>query len=151
MQTTDRAVRAEIQIGVRALAVTRALTEFERLKEWWGVDRVLIDERADGPWTLTWLPTDAEPARGVLCGTIRSLRHSSHLHVQRLVFISPDRPILGPFSLTFEARERGTSTQLSVVQEGFGAGDDWDWYRSLVADSWPRDLEALRTCLEPRA
>ncbi|MBK7878275.1 MAG: SRPBCC domain-containing protein [Planctomycetes bacterium] len=148
MITTDRAVRGEIDILVRAMTVTQALTDVAQMRQWWGIEQGLVEERADGTWAVAWNQPDDPAGHVVLCGTIRSLRHSSHLHVQRMVHARAGQPILGPISFVFEARERGTSTHLTVSHEGFGTGPDWDAYRELALTSWPRDLARLKAFLE---
>ena len=148
MLQTDSSIRAEIDIHARAMAITHALTDVAQLKQWWGVDQGLVDERADGVWAASWTLTGSTADHTLLSGTIRSLRHSSHLHLQRMVYASPGRPILGPLSLTFETRESGTSTRLTIMHEGFGNTPDWAWYREISAASWPRDLVRLKDHLE---
>ncbi|MBI5361843.1 MAG: SRPBCC domain-containing protein [Planctomycetes bacterium] len=148
MISTDRAVRADIEILVRAMAVTQALTDVAQMRAWWGVEHGLVEERADGIWSLSWnLPPEAG-GHSVLCGTIRSLRHSSHLHVQRMVHAHAGHEFHGPVAYTFEARERGTSTHLSVLHEGFGTGASWEAYRDASVEQWPRDLARLKAFLE---
>jgi len=148
MLQTESSVRAEIDIHARPMAITHALTDVAQLKQWWNVDQRLVDERADGVWAVRWNAPDADCDGAVLSGTIRSLRHSSHLHLQRMVYVSPGRPILGPLSLTFEVREQGTSTRLTMLHEGFGNTPDLAWYREISAASWPRDLVRLKDHLE---
>lgn len=147
MITTDRAVRGEIDLLVRAMTATQALTDPVQMRQWWGIEEGFVEERADGVWAVAWNDAEA-PRHEVLCGTIRSMRHSSHLHVQRMVLARAGRPILGPMSFTFEARERGNTTHLTVAHEGFGAGDEWDAYRQVAVATWPRDLARLKAFLE---
>lgn len=146
--TTDRAVRAEIQILARAMSVTQALTDVAQMRAWWGAERGLVEERADGIWALAWDYPAELGGHSVLFGTIRSLRHSSHLHIQRMVHARAGHDLMGPVALTFEARERGTSTNLTLVHEGFGAGTEWDDYRAKAVDNWARDLVRLKAHLE---
>lgn len=148
MISTDRAVRGEIDIAVRAMAVTQALTDVAQMQQWWGVTQGLVEERADGLWAVAWDLPDDGPGQVVLSGTIRSLRHSSHLHLQRMVYARAQSALLGPVSLVFEARERGTSTHLTLTQEGFGTGPEWEAYRDRALASWPRDLARLKAFLE---
>jgi uncharacterized protein YndB with AHSA1/START domain len=148
MITTDRAVRAEIDVAARAMTVTQALTDVAQLRAWWGIEHGLVEERADGIWAVSWNHPAESGGHAVLFGTIRSLRHSSHLHLQRVVHARAGKEFLGPGSLVFEARERGTSTHLTLVQEGFGVGAEWDAYRASTVESWPRDLARLKAYLE---
>ncbi|MFO1011612.1 MAG: SRPBCC domain-containing protein [Planctomycetota bacterium] len=129
------------------MTATQALTDPVQMRQWWGIEEGFVEERADGVWAVAWNDAEA-PRHEVLCGTIRSLRHSSHLHVQRMVLARAGRPILGPMSFTFEARERGNTTHLTVAHEGFGAGDEWDAYRQVAVATWPRDLARLKAFLE---
>ncbi|HLE82417.1 MAG TPA: SRPBCC domain-containing protein, partial [Dehalococcoidia bacterium] len=68
-----------------------------------------------------------------------------------LVYFNPERAPLGPMRLTILVREKDGRTRVSVRQEGFREGPDWDWYFEAVAGSWKEALGNLKRFLEGAA
>jgi hypothetical protein len=83
-----------------------------------------------------------------LCGTIGALDPRRRLEVQQLVYFNREREVLGPMGLTFEIDDSEPQSRLTVVQDGYGDGPDWDWYYQLVMENWPKALGGLKEYLE---
>lgn len=60
-----------------------------------------------------------------------------------MLYLDPERPILGPMQIEIEAREHGTGSGISVHQTGHGGGENCDWCSQAVVEGWPKALESL--------
>ena len=49
-----RKVEVTTKIHTTPEQVIKAFTEFGMLKNWWGVERALVDTKTGGVYTLTW-------------------------------------------------------------------------------------------------
>ena len=101
------------------------------LRDWWSVERSLIDKRPGGVYTLAW--DISEKGFGfVTTGIIKEYKQDKLLVVNNLVYLNPDKPFLGPMSLTVRTEEKGKSTELYLCQDGYQSGSDWGWYYEAV-------------------
>ena len=53
-----RTVQVELVIGAPPDRVLDAFVDTDALREWWDVDRGLIDAREGGVWSLAWDRSD---------------------------------------------------------------------------------------------
>ena len=65
-----------------------------------------------------------------------------------MVYLNPEREILGPMTLTIQAEKNYGDTQVYLCQDGYQYGGDWDWYYEAVKEAWPELMEKLKTYLE---
>jgi uncharacterized protein YndB with AHSA1/START domain len=142
-----KSVTAEVTLSVAASRALDLFTEPADLRGWWGVERALVEKREGGPYTLAWGLSDAG-IKYVSSGIVRAYRPGARLEVGGFVYLSPDRPILGPMSLTVVVEARGAGTHLAVCQDGYRDGPDWDWYYDAVLHAWPSALVQLKTYVE---
>ena len=54
-----------------------------------------------------------------------------------MICFNPEHPILSPLNLTITVGVLGGQTEISVLQDGYGRGADWDRYDEAVVDGWP--------------
>ena len=142
-----RKVEVTIEIDTVPERIIQAFTEYDMLHEWWSVERALIQKRRNGIYTLAWNITD----RGfgfVSSGTIRKYNARKLLEINNFVYLNPERPILGPMSLTVKAKQKNALTELYLCQDGYLDGDDWDWFYDSVKEAWPVVLNTLKEYLE---
>ncbi len=142
-----REVRAEIEVHVRPEEVFRAFTNVQMLRQWWGVNRGLVEEREGGVWGLAW-GVGEQGFRYVTTGVIRSFRPYRQIEIDNLVYFNPERPVLGPMHLSIGVHEGREETLVSILQDGYQQGADWDWYYQAVVVGWPHALTRLKEYLE---
>lgn len=141
--------RVNTQAHIRAPAekVWAALLEPERIQQWWGTSRGLVEPRKGGLWALAW--GDAgQGYRYVLSGIIRVIKPGLRLRIEPVVYFNPERAPLGPMRVSFSLREKDGVTRLTVRQEANGEGPDWDWYLGVVKQGWKDTLSNLKNHLE---
>ncbi|HKZ53215.1 MAG TPA: SRPBCC domain-containing protein [Candidatus Acidoferrales bacterium] len=145
-----RKVSRSVQVQVGAERALQAFLESGQVQEWWGASQALIEARKGGVWTLAW----TGPGQGynyVVSGVVKSLLPGRRARIEPLVYFNPERAPLGPMRLTILVREKDGRTRVSVRQEGFREGPDWDWYFEAVAGSWKEALGNLKRFLEGAA
>ncbi len=140
-------VEAKIAIRTSPAAVFSAFTELEHLHGWWGVERKLIELKPGGLYTLIWQITE-NGIGFVSTGIMKVYKPEKRLLIGDFVYINPEKPILGPMSLTLETTQKSNYTELKVTQDGYQKGEDWDWYYEAVKNAWPMALETLKNYLE---
>ncbi len=131
-----RKVSTSIQVSAGAERALRAFLDPELMKQWWGVERALVEERKGGPWALAWGASE-HGYHYVVSGIIKSLLPGKRLRIDSLVYFSPDFPVLGPMRLF-----------VNVRQDGYGQGPDWDRYYQAVVKGWKEALRNLKAFLE---
>ncbi len=142
-----RKVEAVILINTNPHHALNAFTELDLLRGWWGVERALIEKRPGGVYALGWNITEAG-FKYISSGTVRSYEKGRLLEIENLVYFNPERPILGPMTLQVKVENKGGATELSLCQDGYQNGPDWDWYYEAVKDAWPKVLVTLKEYLE---
>ena len=142
-----RFVQSEIRIKANTSEILDALLTIKHLKQWWGVDSGLIQKKDGGLYTLTWLRSK-DGIKFISSGRIKLYNRRSHLHLEDMVYINSEKPIIGPCQLRFDIEEKSNYSILKVVQTGFQKGKIWDWYYQAVSDGWPEALIMLKKYLE---
>ena len=145
-----RSVQASIEINVAPERALDAFTEFNLLKDWWGVERALIEKRDGGVYTLAWGITDAG-FKYISSGVIHSYKPGDHLEVANLVYLNAEKPHLGPMSLLIRVKPHKKGTLLDLTQDGYQSGETWDWYYEAVKTAWPAVLVELKKYLEGKS
>lgn len=143
----SRSVKAELPIQCEPSMVIDAFTSQQHLNGWWGVGKSLVDRLPGGLYALEWLNEQGAIAF-VTTGILGYYEPGRHLRVENLVYMNPERPILGPMGLEVTAEPDGAATLATIVQSGYQSGEHWDWYYEAVRDAWPQALEILKNYLE---
>jgi hypothetical protein len=129
--------------------VISAFTEQDMLRDWWSVERSLIEKKAGGLYVLAW--NIGETGFGYISsGIIQTYDPAGELIIDNLVYMNPGRPLLGPMKLSIRAEEKNDQTGLVLCQDGYRQGEHWDWYYEAVKGAWPVVLEGLKGYLEGR-
>ena len=122
-----RSVHAETSIESDPGNIIPAFVEQPHLRGWWGVSRSLVEPKPRGIWTLAWQINDTG-IRYISSGTIEKLIPHEYLRIHKMVYLNPDREILGPMELEVQvSRSDESHTRVSVLQSGYQYGGDWDW------------------------
>ena len=142
-----RAVESSIQINCKPDRVIAAFLDERDLRAWWGVQRCLVEKKPNGIWTAAWEISESG-IKYISAGIITTYTPHSHLEISNLVYLNPDREILGPMKLELSATENDEGTNLRLIQSGYQQGGDWDWYYEAVKSAWPFALGLLKKYLE---
>lgn len=142
-----RKVEVTTDIQATPSEIIAAFTETKMLREWWHVERSLIDKRPGGLYTLTWNISD-KGFGFVSTGVIKEYQENSKLVVENFVYLNPEKSFLGPMILTIEAKEKPNTTSFYLCQDGYQQGADWDWYYEAVRQAWPQVVQKLKDYLE---
>lgn len=125
----------------------RAFTDFELLKDWWKVDKVFIEKKVGGIYTLSWMVREKEQCPDafayVSTGIITSYDPNRFLKIEKMVYLNPDQPILGPMSLSIAVSENEQGCEVQLIQDGYQEGEVWDWYYKAVKTAWPHAFDSL--------
>lgn len=146
-ETSARKVSRSVQIQASPERVLKAFLDPELMKRWWGAARGLVEERKGGVWALAW----GEPGQGykyVASAVLKSYQPGKRVRLDPLVYFNFERSVLGPMRLSISVREKDGRTRVSVRQEGYGEGPDWDWYYEAVVKGWKDALARLKQFLE---
>jgi len=145
----QKRVISEIRINAKAKVILEAFLHLEHLKSWWGVDSCFIQPKDSGLYCLTWLKS-TEGIKFISSGRIKLYNPRSHLHIEDMLYINSEKPILGPFTLNIDVEEKYNHSILRIIQGGFikGGGEIWDWYYKAVTDGWPEALIIIKKYLE---
>ena len=73
-----------------------------------------------------------------MTGRILSLERDRRICIVDLVYFSPDRAVLGPMTLTVEVACVQGGSEMTIRQEGYQDGPDWNWYYEAVCAAWPK-------------
>ncbi len=141
-----RKVESTVIIQAKPARVISAFTELTDLREWWGVERALIEKKPGGSYTLAW-NIRSTGFGYVSTGIIKEYKPDSLLVIGNFVYMNPEISILGPMQLTIRALKKAGGTECYLCQEGYQEGADWDWYFGAVTGAWPIVLEELRKYL----
>ena len=109
-----------------------------------------MEPRKGGIGARAW----GEPGQGyryVVSGVVKSLKPAKRLKLDPLVYFNWERPVLGPMRLRIPGRGKEGLTRVSVRQDGYGDGPDWDWYYEAVVKGWRDALANLKEFLESRS
>lgn len=142
-------VEVKIQIETKPENVINAFTDPAMLNEWWGVQKCLIQKKIGGIYTIAWNVT--ENGMGyVSTGIIQKYEPARALEIVNFVYLSPEKPFLGPMKLSVNAKEANGMTEVHLCQDGYQEGKDWDWYYEAVKGAWPDVMGAFKKYLEQK-
>lgn len=146
-----RNVESHILINVSTEKVILAFTEDESLKRWWGVEKSLIELKQGGIYTLAWAITE-QGIKYVSSGIIKEYDSSGLLHIEKYIYLNPERSFLGPQELKIKAISIGKGCELFLTQGPYpeNTSTDWDWFYEVVVDAWPKVLLGLKKFLEEK-
>lgn len=142
-----RRVENTITIHQPASKVFDAFTEPSQLKNWWGVERCLVEKKQGGLFSLAW-DINSNGFHYISSGIITVYVPQKELMVDHLVYFNPEKQILGPTFLSIRLKEENNITTLQLIQGGYQYGGDWDWFFDSVMQAWPKVLEDLKKFLE---
>lgn len=143
-----RSVKAEIEINASPLRIIHAFLDAEDLRRWWGVARSLVQQKPGGMWVLAW-DVSTTGMKYVSSGIIETMHADGYLRITHLVYLHPEKHILGPMELEITVQAISpTSSIMRAEQSGYLFGGDWDWYYDSVVKGWPYSLGLLKEYLE---
>jgi uncharacterized protein YndB with AHSA1/START domain len=142
-----REVIESIKIRASQEEIMRCFTDQVYLKGWWGVERSFIDLTRGGNYVLTWNKTP-KGFGYVSTGIVADYEPEKRLFLKDMMYLNPERPILGPMIMEIEISENNGLSELKVRQAGYREGPDWDWYYQAVCDAWPQALISLKQFIE---
>jgi uncharacterized protein YndB with AHSA1/START domain len=145
-----RAVKASIGIAVAPAIAIQAFLDLEAIKKWWHVDRGVLEPRAGGVWAFAWERSE-HGFKYVITGRIKTLEQGKRLVITEMLYFNPDRPIFGPMALMVEAVPAAQGCVLTITQDGYGDGPEWDWYYKVVSWAWPEVAKEIKDFLETGA
>jgi hypothetical protein len=119
------------------------------LRAWWGVERCLVEPYAGGAYTLAWQIT--RDGLGYVTSCVVRAIGEGFLKIGTVVYLSSQRPVMGPMSLEVVAQPTPSGCRLTVVQDGYREGPDWAWYHEAVETAWPLVLATLADYAEKEA
>lgn len=143
----NRNVETSIFIHRSATNVISAFLEEEKLTGWWGVDKSLVEKKIGGSYILSW-NTSKEGFGYVTTGIIEFLDKNGGLVIDKMIYMNPAKPILGPMTLSINAMDTNDGSEVAVCQYGYQKGPHWDWYYEAVKNTWPQVLGSLKRYLE---
>jgi len=142
-----RSIVTEVRIRCSSEKIIEALVNIDMLKEWWGVNRGFIQKKDGGLYTLTWMHSD-DGIKFITTGRINLYNFRSHLYLEDLLYLNYEKQILGPFSIKYDVVSKGNYSVLTVVQNGFKKGGEWDWLYDVSIEGWGQALAMLKSYLE---
>ena len=142
-----RKVENTIDINVKPEKIFTAFLDPKMLRDWWGVEKTLIEAREGGNYALAW--GVSENGFGyVTTGRIETFQLNKALKISNFLYFNPKKEILGPTCLSIDVMTGDKASVLTVCQSGYLNGESWDWYYKVVNESWPGVLMYLKTYLE---
>ncbi len=142
-----RKVEVAIDIKTTGAKLIAAFTEGEMLRDWWKVERVIIEKKIGGLYILAWNVTE-QGFGFVSSGLIKEFQPDHLLVIEKMVYLNPSRSFLGPMTLTVSVNPKGDQAELYICQDGYQEGEDWDWYYEAVKTAWPKVAKELKNYLE---
>ncbi len=142
-----RKVENSITINVKPSKVFASFLDARMLRDWWGVERTLIEPKKEGSYALAWGITETGFTY-VTTGVICKYEEFKLIEINNFLYFNPRTNILGPTVLRIEIDAVDEVSLLTVCQSGYLDGEDWDWYHDAVEDSWPGVLISLKNYLE---
>jgi hypothetical protein len=142
-----RKVETALSIKTKPQVILDAFLKADLLKEWWGVERCLVEPEIGGVYTLAWGISD-NGFNYLMTGIIQKYIKKSKLKIENLVYLNPEKKILGPMTLSIDLLDKGGECVIILKQDGYESGDDWDWYYDAVKKAWPETLLGLKNYLE---
>ena len=144
-----RKVEVITNIRSKPSKIISAFTDPDMLREWWNVERTLIDTRPDGLYALAW-NISPKGFGFVSTGITKTYHPDSTLIVDNFLYLNPEKSFLGPMTLAIRAQPTASLTELYLCQDGYQDGGDWDWYYEAVKEAWPATVQTLKDYLEAK-
>lgn len=143
--------KVELTIFIKSTPedIIAAFIDYNLLKHWWGVERALIEPKPGGSYTLAW-NISKDGFGYVSSGVIKQYDAGKLLEISNLVYLNPEKDILGPMSFIVKAEQKTGGSEMYLCQDGYQTGGDWDWYYEVVKNAWPEVALILKTFLENR-
>ncbi|HEY4656573.1 MAG TPA: SRPBCC domain-containing protein [Cyclobacteriaceae bacterium] len=142
-----RAVEASVDVPMSPQEVLDVFLKQEHLKAWWGVEHSLIEPRKGGLYTLVWR-NESGSIEYVTSGVIAEYLPACQLKIGNMVYVSSQRPVLGPMELlVLTTPQEDHTTRLTVVQSGYQTTPDWEDLYKDVQKKWPEVLRTISTYL----
>jgi hypothetical protein len=142
-----RTVETRIRVAAKPEAALGAFLHVNAMREWWHVERGLVEPREGGVWAIAWECSE-HGFKYVITGRLASVDLARRLVISEMLYFNPDRPVLGPMTLTVEAVPVENGCELAIRQEGYRDGSDWDWYYKAVSWAWPEVAKDIKQFLE---
>ena len=142
-----RKVEVVVTIESEAERIISAFMEFEILRDWWNVERSLVEKRLGGNYILLW-GIKEKGIEFVSTGIIDAYDPKEILRIKNFAYICSDRPVFGDMILEIRLEEQHGKSKVHLKQTGYKDGKHWDWYHNTVSKVWPQTLNALREYLE---
>jgi uncharacterized protein YndB with AHSA1/START domain len=142
-----RNVESSVVVDRQPDVVLSAFTDPLHLKNWWGVDRSLIDLKKGGIYSLVWQKSD-NALEYISTGIVAEYLPGCQLKIENMVYINPQRPIFGPMTLMVLTTPEKVGTTLTIVQSGYQFGPDWNWYYNIVKETWPMVILKIKQYVE---
>jgi uncharacterized protein YndB with AHSA1/START domain len=145
--SSSRKVECDISIKAKPASIIAAFVEADALKIWWNVDMSMIEPTPGGVYLLAW---NAGPSAFgyVTTGIIGEYEAHTKLVIEKFFYLNPEKPVLGPMTLSIQVKKETSGTICHLCQDGYGTGADWDWYYEAVKGAWPEVLKSLKVFLE---
>ena len=140
-------VEVTIEMETTPGRIIQAFTDSNMLRDWWGVERSLIEKRNGGAYVIAWNITD-KGFGYVSTGIINQYDANGLLDIDNFIYLNPERSILGGMKLTVHAKEKNGKSELYLCQSNYQTGEDWDWYYEAVKQAWPVVAKTLKEYLE---
>jgi uncharacterized protein YndB with AHSA1/START domain len=146
-----RNVESQLEIAVLPEKVILAFTDAELLRGWWGVERSLIETKPGGIYTIAWGISE-HGIKYVSSGIIKNYDPAGLLHIEKYVYLNPEKSFLGPLELEIKtiAKDKGCNLYLRQGPYPENRGADWGWFYEAVVDAWPKVLLGLKKFLEEK-
>lgn len=144
-----KVVDCRIEINASHEKIIQAFTNEQMLKSWWGVEKSFIELKPGGIYTLAWFVSE-NGVRYISTGVIKEYIPGKKLHAGDYMYLSTERPFLGPLNLIVEVSATANGSVLHLQQGPYpeNKGEDWDWYYEIVKDTWPKVMLTLKQYLE---
>lgn len=140
-------VEVNIKISTSPENIIKAFTDPKMLNKWWGVEKCLIEKKIGGLYTIAWNVSE-NGMQYVSSGIIKNYDPNKELEITNFIYLNPEKPFLGPMSLTVKTKEVNGMTEVYLCQDGYQDGDDWNWYYEAVKTAWPSVMKELKKYLE---
>lgn len=120
-----KTAECSIEVKTNAGKIIQAFTDEKMLKNWWGVEKTFIELKPGGVYCIAWF-VSVDGIKYISTGIIREYDTKSKLHVGDYMYLSPERPFLGPLNLMVGATETRNGGLLQLQQGPYpeGRGED---------------------------
>lgn len=142
-------VDCRIEIKAAPDKIFQAFTDPAMLKGWWGIEKSFIELQPGGIYTLAWFVSE-NGIKYISTGVIKEYSPGKKLHIGDYMYLSTERPFLGPLNLIIETKAAGNGAILHLQQGPYieDGSEHWEWYYEVVKGAWPKVLIHLKQYLE---